>query len=97
MKELLIVLVLALCIGLIGWVLPAWWWLMVIPMIFGIVFKGSVHKKAGLSFLAGFIAWTISTLFQYVRHSELISAKIAELGSSIHSLVKRTEKKYNYY
>lgn len=124
MKGLLTIIIVALLISLTSWLIPAWWWIMLVPLVFGIIIKTKVHTAALLSFFGGFLAWAGSSLFQYFRNSEVISEKVAELfglpngiilaliagliagiisaiagatGSSIHSIVAKPKKKYEYY
>lgn len=83
---MLLIILIALTSWLIGLVLP--WWSLAIPCL---ILGGWLGKKAGRSFLYGFlgigILWLIQTLMIDIANEGILTTRIAELFSLPHSLL----------
>jgi hypothetical protein len=72
----------ALClviIFLIQLIMPFWWWVMVVPFVFGLL-RGRSGRDAFLfGALSGGVLWMAASIFLYLTGSRIIAGRIAAM------------------
>lgn len=87
---------LALCLAvtlLLQIVTPLWWWIMVVPFVFGVVRAKSGRYALLLGVFSGGILWFASSTYYYLAGSQIIARRVAAmmgLGSPVLLIIVTT-------
>jgi hypothetical protein len=74
-------------------VTPLWWWIMVVPFVFGVVRAKSGRHAILLGVLGGSILWFASSTYYYLAGSQIIARRVAAmmgLGSPVLLIIVTT-------
>lgn len=58
---------------------PFWWWILVIPFLYGTVFSRSGFRAFLSGMLSAGLLWLLASLHLYLTNSQIIIARISEM------------------
>lgn len=74
MKRALLCLI---CLFILQWSTPFWWWIVVVPLLFGWCFPGSAWTGFRTGMLGAGVLWLSAALIMMVTKSALIAGRVA--------------------
>lgn len=59
--------------------IPEWWWIQLLPFVWGLLVFGSGKRAFGFGGLAGASAWAIVAALLWIQHGRYIVPRMAEV------------------
>ena len=62
---------------LLGWLVPHWWWIMIVPFVYGAAGARTAGKAVLTGFASSGILWLGASLVLFLSGSEVVAARVA--------------------
>lgn len=63
------------------WLVPQWWWILLVPFAFGLIIRGGVGRAFVIGLSSAGLAWFGFGLLRWLQGGGLVAARIAGLLS----------------